>query len=217
MNLTLVIGNRNYSSWSLRPWILLKHLGLPFSEVLLPLDTPEFAQKIHAYSPTGRVPVLRDGELVVAESIAIMEYASELAHGAGWPTDPAARALARAAAAEMHAGFGALRSACPMNLRARDRRVAITPAIRACIERIDALWTGARTHHGDDGPWLFGGYCAADAMYLPVALRFRTYGLDGLGPVAQDYMTTLLSDPLFQPWLDAALAETWVVPSDEAG
>jgi len=217
MPLTLVIANRNYSSWSLRPWIFLNHLGLPFDEVLLPLDTPEFAARVHQYSPTGRVPALIDGDLVIHESIAILEYASELSGGAGWPRERATRAVARAVAAEMHAGFSALRNACPMNLRAHDRQVALTPDVTACIARLDGLFTAHRLTHSSRGPWLFGEYSAADAMYLPVALRFKTYNLPGLGQIASTYLSTLIQDPLLVPWMQAALAETQIVTHDEVG
>jgi len=215
--LTLVIGNRNYSSWSLRPWILLRHLGLPFREIRLALDTPEFEAGVARYSPTRRVPVLLDGAVTVWESTAILEYASELAGGAGWPAERAARAAARAVSAEMHAGFAALRSAYPMNIRARGRRVASTPALEAAVARIDALWSGCRERFGDRGPWLFGDYSAADAMYLPVAFRFQTYAPAGLGTHAREYLATAVSDPLVQSWVQAAEAETETIAHDEAG
>ena len=216
-DLTLVIGNRNYSSWSLRPWILLRHLELEFAEVRLPLDTPEFAREIGRWSPSGKVPVLVHGDLRVYESIAILEYANELAAGRAWPADRARRAVARSVAAEMHAGFQPLRSAYPMNVRARGRKVPMTEALAASIGRLDALWTECRTRHGAGGPWLFGEYSAADAMYAPVAFRFRTYGTAGLGATSLAYMDTLLADPLLQPWIAAAEAETERVAQDEAG
>lgn len=215
--LTLVIGNRNYSSWSLRPWILLQHLGLECAVVRLPLDTPEFAREIVRWSPSGRVPVLVHGDLHVYESIAIVEYVNELSRGRAWPADPARRALARSAAAEMHAGFMPLRAAFPMNIRAKQRHVAMTPDLAASIARIDALWSAHRTRFGTDGPWLFGEYSAADAMFAPVAMRFRTYGDTGLGDVARAYAATLVGDPLLQPWIAAAEAETERIPHDEAG
>ena len=215
--LTLVIGNRNYSSWSLRPWILLRHLGLEFAEVRLPLDTPEFAREIGRWSPSGKVPVLVHGDLRVHESTAILEYANELADGRAWPADRARRALARSVAAEMHAGFQPLRSAYPMNVRARGRKVPMTDELAASIRRMDALWTECRARHGAGGPWLFGEYTAADAMYAPVAFRFRTYGTAGLGVASLGYVDTLLADPLLQPWIAAAEAETERVAHDEAG
>ncbi|MCX7057387.1 MAG: glutathione S-transferase family protein [Proteobacteria bacterium] len=215
--LTLIIGNRNYSSWSLRPWALLTHLGLPFDEILIELDTPTFATQIRQHSPNGKVPALRDGDLVVCESIAIMEYACELAGGRGWPAERPIRAEARSVASEMHAGFSTLRQSCPMNIRARGRRVASSPALAADIARIDAVWSSCRERHAARGPWLFGEYSAADAMYLPVAFRFQSYGADGLGTLAREYMATALADPVIAPWVKAAEAETQRLPSEETG
>jgi glutathione S-transferase len=215
--LVLVIGNRNYSSWSLRPWILIQHLRLPCREIRIALDTPTFAREIARYSPTLRVPVLVDGELTVWESCAILEYLSELAGGAGWPADRAARAVARAVVAEMHAGFAALRTAYPVNIRARGRHVPMNPELAAAIARVDALWSECRQRFGAGGPWLFGGYSAADAMYLPVAFRFQTYGSAGLGAVAREYLAHALADPLLEPWVAAAVAEAETIEHDEAG
>lgn len=214
--LTLVVGSRNYSSWSLRPWLLMRHLGLPFEERVLNLDTPEFDAGIALLSPTRRVPVLLHGDLVVWESLAICEYASELAGGRGWPADARLRALARAAAAEMHSGFGALRAACPMNARARGRCVPMTPPLARDLARIDALWSGCRRDQGDLGPWLFGAFSVADAMYAPVALRVRTYGLP-LSTLAARYLDTMLGDPELGAWVEAARRETQVIPHEEAG
>jgi glutathione S-transferase len=214
---TLVIANRNYSSWSLRPWILLRHLGLEFDEVRLLLDTPQFAGEVGRWSPSGKVPVLVDGDVRVFESLAILEYANELADGRAWPADRARRAHARSVSAEMHAGFQPLRSAYPMNIRARNRRVPMTAELAASIARLDTLWSECRRQYGAGGPWLFGEYSAADAMYAPVAFRFRTYGTSGLGAASIAYMQTLLDDPLLQPWIAAAEAETETVGADEAG
>jgi glutathione S-transferase len=215
--LTLVTGNCNYSSWSLRPWILLKHLGLPFREIRIALDTPEFADTIARYSPTRRVPVLLDGALAVWESVAILEYLNELGAGGAWPEERTARATARAVTAEMHAGFGALRGSYPMNIRARNRRVPMTPALAGDIARIDRLWNDCRQRFGADGPWLFGRYSAADSMYLPVVLRFETYGSAGLSQVARDYAATVVADPLLAPWVSRAVAETERIEHDEVG
>ncbi len=214
--LTLVIGTRNYSSWSLRPWLLLRHLGLPFGERLFDLDTPEFAREVPRLSPSGRVPVLLHGPLRVWESLAICEYASELAAGRGCPEDPARRAPARAAAAEIHAGIAARRSACPMNARAEGRSVPMTPALETDLRRIDALWSECRRDPGDDGPWLFGRYSIADAMYAPVVLRVRTYGL-ALGQAAREYCATVLADAQLRQWLQAAAAEQTVIARSEVG
>lgn len=214
--LTLVIGTRNYSSWSLRPWLLLRHLDLPFTERLYHFNTAEFAREVPRLSPSGRVPVLLHGDLRVWESLAICEYASELAAGRGWPDDPARRAFARAVATEMHAGFAALRTACPMNARASGRRVALTPALAADLRRIDAIWSQCRRDYGTGGPWLFGGYSVVDAMYAPVALRVQTYGLP-LDDDARSYCETVLADAQLRHWVQAATAEQSVVPQDEVG
>ncbi len=203
--LTLVLGDRQLSSWSLRPWILLKQLGLAFEEVRLRLDTPDFEQRIGTYSPTRRVPALLDGTLTIWDSLAICEYASELAGGRGWPEEPAERARARAISAEMHSGFAALRSRWPMQA-ASTLKVALDAPGLADVARIDALWQAALGHHASTGPWLFGRYSIADAMYAPVVLRFNTYGAD-LSPPARAYVATALSDPNLKEWIAGAQAE----------
>ncbi len=214
---TLVIGNRNYSSWSLRPWALLVHLGLPFAERRLALGSAEFAAEIGGLSPSRRVPVLLDGATTVWESLAILEYANELAGGRGWPAARPARAESRAVATEMHGGFASLRHQWPMNIRARNRRVPLTAALTADIERIDELWSSCRRRYGGAGPWLFGGYSAADAMYLPVAFRFQTYHGGALAPESSAYLATALADPLLAPWVQAAEAEAETIAQDEVG
>jgi len=213
--LLLTMGNKNYSSWSLRPWLLMKHLGLEFDERVIPLDTPQFAREVTTQSPTGRVPVLRHGELLVWDSLAICEYACELAR-AGWPQDRAARAVARSACAEMHSGFGTLRSQWPMNARAIGRRTPPDALRKVDIARIEALWTECRTRFGARGPWLFGEYCAADAMYAPVVLRFRTYGVQ-LSEPGNAYVAAVLADVRMQAWLAAAAAEPWTIDHSEIG
>jgi glutathione S-transferase len=213
---TLVIGNRNYSSWSLRAYLLLRHVGVEAEVLRLPLDTPEFRARIGAYSPTARLPVLIDGDLTVFDSLAICEYAAELS-GRGWPSERAARAVARAVSAEIHSGFPVLRAAMPMNLRARGRRITRTPELEAEIRRIDASFAACRARFGGGGPWLIGDYSVADAMYAPVASRFSSYGEQGLGAVARAYVATSLADPELVPWRDAALAETEVLLVDEVG
>jgi glutathione S-transferase len=214
--LTLVVGSRNYSAWSLRPWILLRHLGLDFTERELMLDTAEFEAEIGKISPTRRVPVLIDGDLVVWESLAICEYVSELAGGRGWPADPGRRAAARAVACEMHSGFAGLRDACPMNARATGRRVPLTPPLARDVRRIDAIWSGCRRDHGDIGPYLFGAFSIADAMFAPVVLRVRSYGLP-LSGLAARYRDTMLGDPHLCDWIEAAGRETQVIPHEEVG
>ena len=213
--LLLTIGNKNYSSWSLRPWILLKHLGLPFAERLIPLDTPEFTRDVAAISPTRRVPVLQHGSLQIWDSLAICEYACELA-GRGWPADRATRAVARAVCAEMHSGFGSMRSQWPMNARATGRRIAANPERSADLARIEELWADCRRRFGAAGPWLFGEFSVADAMYAPVVLRLRTYGSDLQGSTEQ-YMGTVLADAHMRDWLAAAEAESWVIEASEIG
>jgi glutathione S-transferase len=214
--LTLVIGTRNYSSWSLRPWLLMKHLGLEFTDRLYDFGTPEFESEVPKLSPTKRVPVLLHRELRVWESLAICEYASELAGGRGWPADLALRAAARCVATEMHSGFAALRGSCPMNARATGRRVPMTPALELDLRRIDAIWSGCRRDHGERGPWLFGEFSVADAMYAPVALRVRTYGLP-LSQLAARYLDTMLADDHLRQWISAAERETIVIPHEEVG
>ena len=215
--LLLVIGNKNYSSWSLRPWILLRHLGLPFDERQLRLDTPGFAAEVRSLSPTGRVPALHHGALQIWDSLAIAEYACELA-GRGWPAAPAERAIARAVCAEMHSGFQALRAQWPMNARATGRRTPLTPELQRDLERVDALWADCRARFGGTGRWLFGDYSVADAMYAPVALRFNTYGAAPLlSPVSREYLATVLGDAALGEWRAAAAAEPWIIDSDEVG
>jgi glutathione S-transferase len=212
---TLVIGNKNYSSWSLRPWLLLRHLGLAFDEVLIALSEPDTPTRIAQYSPSGRVPVLRHGALTIWESIAIGEYLCELT-GQGWPRERAARAQARVLSAEMHAGFPALRSQWPMNARAVGRRTPITAELTADIDRIDALWSDCRQRFGANGPWLCGDYSLADAMYAPVALRFRSYGAM-LSATATSYLGTVLQDAPLQQWLADAALESWTIAEAEVG
>jgi glutathione S-transferase len=211
----LHIGNRNYSSWSLRPWIAFRHLGLDFDTRVLPLDTPEFRQGVAALDVAGRVPALIHGEIRVWDSLAICEYGSELAGGRGWPPAIEQRALARAVSCEMHSGFAALRSQMPMNIRAR-RRVPLTQELAADIARIDTSWCRARQKHSASGPWLFGAYSIADAMYAPVALRFATYDAQ-LSPPAAAYRDTVLADPLLGEWIQAAREEPWTLPDDDIG
>lgn len=215
-DLTLVIANKNYSSWSLRAWLYLKHTGARFHEVRIGLDEPTTREHIARYSPTGRVPVLVEGALTVWDSLAICEYLSEThAGGSGWPADRAARAEARSICAEMHSGFAALRSELPMNIRAR-RRVAPSAAAQADIARVLSIWDACRARHAAAGPWLYGRFSIADAMYAPVVFRFQTYGVT-LPARAAEYARTVLADAAVAEWAAAARAETEVVPSDEAG
>jgi glutathione S-transferase len=213
--LTLVIGNKNYSSWSLRAWLFMKHIGVAFEEVVIALDTATTHEEIEKYGPSGRLPVLRHGELCVWDSLAICEYVAELS-GRGWPPAREARAVARAVCAEMHSGFTNLRALWPMNARARRRRTATTPALAADIERIDEIWNDCRRRFGSGGPWLFGEYTVADAMYAPVVLRFNTYGAR-ISETVRWYMASVLEDAALQEWLTAAKQEPWTIAADEVG
>lgn len=212
----LVIGNKNYSSWSLRPWLLMAAFGLEFEEIQESLQQDGLKARLGRYSPTCRVPVLVDGDLTVWDSLAICEYVSE-AHlaGRGWPADPKARAQARAVCAEMHSGFPALRAEMPMNLRAR-RQIELSDAAQADIARVEAIWTEYTTRYGELGPWLFGTFSIADCFFAPVAWRFLTYGTV-LSDGAQQYAAHLRHHDSMERWLAGALAETEIVPEDEAG
>jgi glutathione S-transferase len=213
--LTLVIGNKNYSSWSLRAWLFLKHAGVEFEEILVRLDTAETRDDLERYGPSGRVPVLQHGKLCVWDSLAICEYVAELT-GGGWPKGREARAVARSVSAEMHSGFSTLRSLWPMNARTRNRRTAVTAALEADIERIDEIWNDCRGRFGAGGPWLFGDYSVADAMYAPVVLRFNTYGAR-ISQTARWYMASVLEDGALQDWLQGAKQEPWIIDADEVG
>ena len=214
----LVIGNKNYSSWSLRPWIAMKALGIAFEEIVIPfgepIGNPEFKAKLAAYTPAGKVPVLLDGETRVWETLAILEYLAEkFPEKQLWPADAPARAAARVLASEMHAGFSALRGECPMNIRRPIKARAISAAAQADVARIEAMWKEARARSG--GPFLFGNFSAADAMYAPVVTRLNTYGIS-VRRDSRDYMDAVLALPAFAEWRAASIAETWIVPEDEA-
>lgn len=207
----LFIGNRRYSSWSFRPWLAMKVAGLGFEEELIPFDFPAGNPAIRAVSPTGRVPVLRDGDLVIWESLAIMEYAAELRPSL-WPVDKAERARARAVAHEMHGGFGALRAECPMNMARTPGGISVSDAVRADVARIEAIWSECLVRSG--GPFLFGRFCNADAMFAPVVNRLEIYALSGHDTVTR-YSGAMKALPEWQEWEAAARAEAWVVAEDE--
>jgi glutathione S-transferase len=209
----LYIGNKNYSSWSLRPWVLMTELAIAFEEHLVPFDPGSSWAKFRAFSPTGRVPCLVDGETVVWDSLAITEYLAAR-HPAVWPRDARARAWARCAAAEMHSGFSAMRNACSMNCALRVRMHEISPALQRDIDRVDELWSEGLKRFG--GPFLVDeSFTAADAFFAPVAFRVQTYGL-GLGQPASAYAQRLLSLPSMQDWKRAALLEPWREADHEA-
>jgi glutathione S-transferase len=216
MALTLVIGNKNYSSWSMRPWIALKAAGVAFDEVAIPLYTDDAdKQRILAYSPAGKVPILVDGAVTVWDSLAIIEYLAEKFPDKGfWPSNAAARAHARSISAEMHSGFMALRNECSMNIHRPVHRKALSVDAKANAERVQEIWSGCRRTYGQGGPFLFGGFSGADAMYAPVVHRFRIYGVD-VTPAAADYMNAMQTHPAFQAWDSAALKETWVIEKFE--
>jgi glutathione S-transferase len=203
----LVVGNKNYSSWSLRAWLAMKVLGLPFREVRIPLYGPESKRKLLEYSPAGKVPCLVDGEVRVWDSLALLEYLAER-HPALWPADAALRARARSISAEMHSGFPHLRQHMCMNIRKRLPGKGRTPEVLAEIARIVAIWSEAR------GPFLFGAFGAADAMYAPVVLRFRTYAVE-LPPVCRTYADAVLALPALQQWMRDAERETESLPQFE--
>lgn len=208
----LVIGNKLYSSWSLRPWLLLRVLGVDFEDVVVQLDRPDTRETILRHSPTGRVPVLLDGEATVWDSLAIMDHVADFhAPGRVWPEARPARAMARSVAAEMHAGFAALRSACPMNLGMRFPFRDRGEACAADIARVEAIVGEARARFGAGGPFLFGAFSAADAMYAPVATRLDTYGIP-LEPGTAEWVEAVLGLPAYRDWLEAALAEPWAIP-----
>lgn len=210
----LVIGNKNYSSWSLRAWLLLASFGLEFEEQLESLRQPGLQARLGQYSPTARVPVLIDSEVVVWDTLAIDEYVSEqYLAGKGWPADVARRAKARAICAEMHAGFMGLRSELPMNCRAL-RTVHPSEAAKKDIARIDDIWASCMDEYG--GPYLFGDFSIADCFYAPVVLRFRTYDV-ALSAAATKYQETMLKHAALNKWVEAGKAETEIVPEDEAG
>ena len=200
--LLLILGNKNLSSWSLRPWVLLRHAGIPFDERVLPFETPGWRDAITALSPSGRVPALQHGEIAVWDSLAICEYVAELfPEKQLWPADRAARARARALSAEMHSGFGSMRRDLSMDVMARVPRRPRSRETENDVARVVALWSEAA------GPFLFGGFSVADAMFAPVAWRFRTYDVAIADPTARAYYDTLLALPAMKEWEEAAAAE----------
>ncbi|MDX9707030.1 MAG: glutathione S-transferase family protein [Azospira sp.] len=201
----LVIGDRNFSSWSLRPWLALSVAGIDFTEVNVRLGRAETKAEILRHSPSGKVPCLIDGDIVVWDSLAICEYAAELAP-ALWPAGTAARAEARAVSAEMHAGFAALRQNMPMNVCAAKPGEGRTPEVEADIARILAIWQACRARHGAGGPFLFGTFSIADAMYAPVVWRFTTYAVE-VTPVVRAWMDAMLALPAMRQWQASAVAE----------
>jgi glutathione S-transferase len=215
--LKLVIANKLYSSWSLRPWLVLSAFSIPFEEILIPLRTPESRSQILEHSPSGKVPALIDGNVTVWDSLAIIEYLAErFPEFSIWPKNGQARAHARAISNEMHSGFQTVRASCPMHLGARFATPPITEPLRANIDRIEDIWSEARNRFGGGQPFLYGAFSAADAMYAPVVTRFDSYQI----PVREStraYMDAVLAHPSFLNWRNAALVEPWTIPEYAAG
>lgn len=214
--ITLVIGNKNYSSWSLRAWLALKMTGEDFAEELVPLDQPNSKEQILRHSPSGQLPVLKRGELLIWDSMAICEYLAETYPDAKlWPADPTVRAVARAVSAEMHAGFQALRRNMPMDARETLADRGMAPGVQDDINRISAIWRDCRRRFGSDTGYLFSHFTIADAMFAPVVLRFNTYRPE-IGEDAQAYCQTILDMPEMQAWMAAARKEPWIIEQEVA-
>jgi glutathione S-transferase len=216
MALKLVIGNKNYSSWSMRPWLALRANDIPFEEIFIPLYTGEAdKQRILDVAPSGKVPALVDGDITIWDSLAIIEYLAErFPEKRLWPRDPAQRAHARSISAEMHSGFAALRNECGMNLHRPVGAIELSADARANVARIQDIWTECRERYGKSGAFLFGAFGAADAMFAPVVHRFRTYAI-AVEPQVRRYMGAMMALPAFQEWTNAGLAETLVIEKFE--
>jgi glutathione S-transferase len=216
MTLTLVIGNKNYSSWSMRPWLALRASNIPFDEVFIPLYSGDAdKQRILSFTHSGKVPALIDGDVTVWDSLAIIEYLAERFPEARlWPEGRTWRAHARSISAEMHSGFAALRNECGMNLHRPVRAVALSSEARGDIARVQQIWSDCRARYAKSGPFLFGAFGGADAMFAPVVHRFRTYAI-AAAPEVQAYMDTMMSLPASQEWTRAALAETIIIEKFE--
>ena len=212
MALKLVIGNKNYSSWSMRPWLALRANDIGFDEVFIPLYTGDAdKRRILDFTPSGKVPALIDGDITIWDSLAIIEYVAErFPQSRIWPEDRARRAHARSISAEMHSGFAALRNECGMNLHRLVRAVALSADARADVARVEQIWIECRERYGKFGPFLFGAFGGADAMFAPVVHRFRSFAI-AVAPEAQAYMDTMMALPAFQQWTSAALAETLII------
>ena len=214
MGFHLTIGNKNYSSWSMRPWFAMKVAGILFEETVISLNAPDFKERLKI-SGTGKVPVLAAGTVRVWESLAILEYLAETVPAAKlWPADAAARAHARAISNEMHAGFLPLRRQCPMNMWRPVKNMELNAEAAANVARIDAMWSDCRARFGAGGPFLFGTFTAADAMYAPVVSRFHTYAVE-VGAASRAYMAAVMALPAWAEWSAAAVKEEWVLPEDE--
>jgi glutathione S-transferase len=216
MTLKLVIGNKNYSSWSMRPWLAMRATQIAFEEISIPLYTGQTDKdRILGFARSGKVPILIDGETTVWDSLAIIEYLAErFPHARLWPEDRAERAHARSISAEMHSGFLPLRSECGMNLHRPVGTIKLSEGARADIARVQEIWTNCRAHYGAHGPFLFGAFSATDAMFAPVVHRFRTYAI-AVSLEVKTYMETMMALPAFREWTEAGLAETLVIEKFE--
>jgi len=216
MTLKLVIGNKNYSSWSMRPWLALRASNIPFEEIFIPLYTGQADKdRLLSFSRSGKVPALIDDDLTIWDSLAIIEYLAERFPEAKlWPQDRAARAHARSVSAEMHSGFLPLRNECGMNLHRPVGGIALSEDARANIARVEEIWSDCRERYGRQGPFLFGAFSGADAMYAPVVHRFRTYAVK-VGPIVRAYMETMMALPAFKEWTEAGLEETIIIDKFE--
>jgi glutathione S-transferase len=213
MTLQLAIVNKAYSSWSMRPWLLMKHFDIAFEETVIPMAQADTRARILAVSPTGKCPCLKDGDIVIWESLAIIEYLAErFPERPIWPTDRAARAEARALSCEMHAGFRALRDHCPTQFLRPKRAIPLTEEVVADVARIEAAWAEARRRFGAGGAFLFGAFSAADAMFAPVVNRLETYDI-AVGAATRDYMAAIKSLPAWKAWIAGGEAEPWRIDS----
>jgi glutathione S-transferase len=216
MALTLVLANKGYSSWSMRPWMVLKHFEIPFQEIVIPMNRPETRAEMLRHAPSGKCPSLHDGSISVWDSLAIIEYLAETyAAFPIWPRGTEARAHARSLSAEMHSGFTALRSECPMNIRRPRRAIEVSEEARADVTRIDGAFGEARARFGGAGAFLFGDFSAADAMFAPVVNRFDTYDLP-VSEATRAYMAAMKALPAWQEWERGAFAEPWRMAHYEA-
>jgi len=214
MSLTLVIGNKNYSSWSMRPWLALAHHKVPFEEIVINIYADDKKARILEHSPAGKVPILKDGKATIWDSLAILEYlADKFPDLHLWPKDPAMRAHARSVSAEMHSGFQALRQATPMNLKRVPRPIELNEDVKADVARVEAIWNDCRMRYGKQGHFLFGEFSAADCMYAPVTTRFRNYDVP-VDLVASAYVDTIHALPAFERWREAGLKEAWTAHYD---
>ena len=211
----LILGNKNYSSWSMRPWLALKKAGIDFEEIVISLYKGDYKAELKPYSPSGKVPVLITDEVTICDSLAICEYAAEIVP-ALWPQDQPTRALARSISHEMHSGFAAIRNAMPMNCRANNRKIALSAEINDELSRIETIWSQCLETHSVKGPWLFGTFTIADAMYAPIVARASTYSIS-LNQSCNEYMQHVLNDDHVKQWYQASASEVDVIEAAETG